>query len=106
MTALQFGGEVEASGAHLVAAARFGIAIFPDRRMQAVGDGPAHQGMVSRMQLDQVNAVTLPVMRLELRSLCVCKTREILRVLTHDETTKRFQFLADRFGKVFRQLDQ
>ena len=56
MAALGLRGHVEAGGAGDGAHARLVAGGVPDRGMQPGGDAPPHQGVIGRVELDQVDA--------------------------------------------------
>ena len=106
MPGLELGGQIETRGAHLMAAADLGVAVFPDRGMQPVGHRAAHQRVIGGMELDQVDAPSLAVMGPELRRLDIGETGQFLRLLRQHETAEPVEILAHRIGKALGELDQ
>ena len=74
--------------------------------MQSEGDGLAHQRMIGRMKIDDVDASALSVMRPQLWRFGVGKTRRLLCLTGTDEAAKLLQVPPDRLGEGFRQLHQ
>ena len=106
MARFELGGEIEARRAHLMAPAGLFRAVLPDRGMQPGGHAAAQQRVIGRMELDDVGAVALAIMRLQLRRLGIGKAREILRLGRHDESAEHVEILADRLGKILGDLHQ
>jgi hypothetical protein len=58
------------------------------------------------MELDQVDAPSLTIMRPEFRRLDIGETGQFLRLLRQHETAEPVQVLAHRIGKPLGKLDQ
>ena len=65
-----------------------------------------HQRVIRRMELDEIEPSSLPVMGLQLRRFAIRQPRQFLSLVAHDEPAMRVQFAADSFRKILRQLHQ
>ena len=106
MAAFELGRQVEARRPHLVALAGLVRAVLPDRGMQPAGDRAAHQRVIGRMKLDQVDPPALAVMGLELRRFGVGEARQVLRLRRQHEAAETVEILLDRGGEEFGELHQ
>src|SRR5690606_9307812 len=106
MPALKLGGQIKACGAHLVPLAGFGRIVLPDRRMQADLDRAAHQRVIGRVEFDEVDAFSLPIVRAQLGRLAIRKSRQILRFGRANVAAELVEILADRIGKFVGELHE
>ena len=102
----EFGRQIEARRPHLMAPARLLGAVLPDRGMQSARDAAAQQRVVGRMELHDVGAAALPVMRPERRRLGIGEAGEVLRLRRHDEAPHHVEILAHRLRKILGDLHQ
>ena len=79
---------------------------FPDGAMQTGSDRTAHQRVIGRMIFNEVDTITLPVMRAQSRQFSIGETCKVLRFSGHDETARMFQIGMQFLRETRRNLHQ
>ena len=112
MPAFEPGRQIEADGARLVGDALFVRQPLPGRALKTDGDRAAQQGMVGRVELDEVDPLAGRAVRPQFRRRPVGDTRQILRFRRGCELARRLEFgmqaarqaigdiLEKRIGKI------